>query len=78
MSFTATVEKNMIKLPPGVHLPDGTKVTIEPEQNRDENNGESLRAFLEKFAGCINTGLGDVAENHDHYAHGAPKGADRI
>lgn len=31
MSFTATVENDTIKLPAGVHLPDGTEVTIEPK-----------------------------------------------
>ena len=30
MSITGTVENDIIKLPPGVHLPDGTKVSIEP------------------------------------------------
>jgi hypothetical protein len=32
MSFTASVENDTIKLPPGVHLPDGTEVSIEPRQ----------------------------------------------
>ena len=31
MSFAATVENDTIKLPPGVHLPDGTEVWIEPQ-----------------------------------------------
>jgi len=80
MSFTGTVENDTIKLPPGVHLPDGTKVTIEPAEKRASSADESpsLPAFMEKFAGCVNSGLGDVAENHDHYAHGAPKGTDRL
>ena len=30
MNFTATVENDTIKLPAGVHLPDGTEVTVEP------------------------------------------------
>lgn len=30
MSFTATAENDTIKLPPGVHLPDGTEVTVVP------------------------------------------------
>lgn len=30
MSITAIVENDTIKLPPDVHLPDGTKVNIEP------------------------------------------------
>ena len=31
MSITAIVEKDTIKLPEGVHWPDGTRVHIEPE-----------------------------------------------
>ena len=30
MSITATVENDTIKLPSGVHLPDGTQVHLEP------------------------------------------------
>jgi hypothetical protein len=30
MSITATVEKDMIRLPANVHLPDGTRVRLEP------------------------------------------------
>ena len=30
MSITATVENDMIRLPANVHLPDGTKVRLDP------------------------------------------------
>ena len=30
MSFTGTVERGMVKLPPEITLPDGTEVRIEP------------------------------------------------
>ena len=74
MSFTATVEKDMIKLPPGVHLPDGTKVIVEPEQPAASTDVEpSLFESLREFVGCVDTGLGDLAENHDHYLYGTPK-----
>ena len=69
------VENDTIKLPPGVHLPNGTEVSIEPHTGSPK--AESLSAFLERFAGSIDSGRGDMAENHDHYAHGAPKGIDR-
>ena len=40
MSITAIVENDTIKLPAGVHVPDGTKVSIETvpatEQSADE------------------------------------------
>lgn len=75
MSFIATVEKGTIKLPPGVHLPDGTQVTIEPTQPYPAESAKR-KTFAERYAkyiGCVNTGLGDLADNHDHYLHGTPK-----
>jgi len=72
MSFTATVENDTIKLPPGIHLPDGTEVTVEPRKSPTaEPQGNTLAERLAPFIGCINTGLGDLAENHDHYARGS-------
>jgi hypothetical protein len=50
MSFTATVENDTIKLPLGVHLPDGTAVIILPR----ETAGESARqptGFVRKWGG---------------------------
>jgi hypothetical protein len=45
MSFTGTVENGTIKLPHGVHLPDGTQVTIEP-QARPPQGGVTARQFI--------------------------------
>ncbi len=42
MSITATVHNDPIKLPPGVHLPDGTQVTVEPRTTV----AERLAAFI--------------------------------
>jgi len=36
MSFIGTVENGVVVLPPQVHLPDGTKVRVEPEQPVEE------------------------------------------
>lgn len=68
MSITATVENDTIKLPPGVHLPDGTKVHIEPEGAANKN----ALAWMKEFAGTVQ-GPVDLAAEHDHYAHGTPK-----
>jgi hypothetical protein len=77
MSFTATVEKGTIKLPPGVHLPDGTRVTVEPAIDTPaEAPAQPQQSFAERYAkyvGCVDTGLGDLAKNHDHYLYGATK-----
>jgi hypothetical protein len=81
MSFTAIVENGAIKLPPGVHLPDGTSVTVVPPEAPVKSGEESLPTLYEAFkdfVGCVNSGVGDLAENHDHYAHGAPKGIDKL
>ncbi len=78
MSFTATVENDTIKLPPGVHLPDGTEVIVDPRTAPpEENPSTTLAERFAEFIGCID-GPSDLAENHDHYAHGAPKGVDRL
>lgn len=50
MSITATVENDTIKLPPGVHLPDGTEVTIEPREKSRvlEKAAKAYQALLAK------------------------------
>lgn len=72
MSITAIVENDTIKLPPGVHLPNGTKVHIEPEVTPRQN----ALAWMKKFAGTVK-GPSDMAAEHDHYARGTPKRAPR-
>ena len=66
MSITAIVENDTIKLPAGIHLPDGTKVQIEAEMSPQ-------RSVAERYAGLA--GLADdvptdLARNLDHYIHG--------
>jgi hypothetical protein len=67
MSITATVVNDMIKLPEGTHLEDGTQVVIVPQKRSP---------FLERFQDIIGTegsGIGDLADNHDHYLYGAAR-----
>jgi hypothetical protein len=74
MSFTATVENDMIKLPPGVHLPDGTEVSVEPRA--PAASGGVRKTFAEryeKYVGMADALPEDFALNHDYYLHGAPK-----
>ncbi len=76
--ITATVENGVIRLPEGVELPDGTRVRIEPElegvtANDADQSLPTLAERLEPFIG-IGTDLPpDLALNHDHCLHGAPK-----
>lgn len=77
VSITAIVEKDTIKLPPGVHLPDGTAVRIETEQVAPSEKKENALAWMAEFVGCIDTLPEDFAAEHDHYIHGTPKRAGR-
>jgi len=74
MSITATVENDTIKLPPGVHVPDGTLVEVSvPAQDTVSRDGTTLYDCMKDFIGCIKDGPEDLAAEHDHYAHGTPK-----
>jgi len=67
MSITATVEHDVIKLPKGVHLPDGTEVIVLPREKK-------VGSFAERHAHLIGTegsGVGDLAEHHDRYLTGS-------
>ena len=66
MSITATVENDIIKLPPGVHLPDGTRVRVEPE----EPAGEGALGWMKEFAGSIDSLPPDAAARHTELSHG--------
>ena len=71
MSITGIVENDTIKLPPGVHLPDGTEVRIDaPEAPRPPAGSffESIRDLIGSVEGPE-----DWAAEHDHYIHGTPK-----
>lgn len=69
MSITATVENDTIKLPPGVHWPDGTRVILSPEPS----TARSLAARYASLTGLADDMPSDLARNHDHYIHGAPR-----
>jgi hypothetical protein len=78
VSITATVENDTIKLPPGVHLPDGTEVKVFlPGGSVSPEEETTLYKQLEDFVGCIKDGPEDLAAEHDHYAHGKPRRGSR-
>jgi hypothetical protein len=69
MSITATVEKDIIKLPEGVHLEDGTQVLILPQPRVRQTLAERWA----KYIGCVKDAPPDLADNHDHYLYGSPR-----
>ena len=77
MSITGIVENGAIKLPPGIHLTDGTTVRIELQSPPLEMaaNGKDALAWIGEFVGCLDTLPEDFAVEHDHYIHGTPKRA---
>ena len=67
MSFTGKVTNGAIVIPPGVNLPEGTRVRVEPVPE------ETLAKRLKDVIGRVEGMPPDFAENHDHYIHGTPK-----
>jgi hypothetical protein len=56
-------------------LPDGTDVRVEPV-SREEASGVESPTLAEQFAdviGAVPELPADMAAQHDHYLHGAPK-----
>jgi hypothetical protein len=72
---TVTVEINTIKLPPSVHLSDGTEVTIEATTplRAPQPPSQTLAERYAEFIGIWEDGPADSAAEHDRYASGAPK-----
>ncbi len=69
MSFTGIVENGKVVLPPGVNLPPGTKVRVETVEPQDSSLADSLQEFI----GIFDDLPADLAQNHDHYIHGAER-----
>ena len=69
MSITAVVENDMIKLPPGLHLPDGTVVCIETKAPADRSVAERYATL----AGAAEDMPADLARNLDHFLLGHAK-----
>jgi len=65
MTFIATVKDGKIVVPPGVDLPDGTDVKIEPVKNQP-----TIWEKLEKYEGAVDDLPSDLAANHDKYFRG--------
>lgn len=73
MNITATVENDNIRLPKGVHLPNGTRVIIEPVKSPADVTDSDLGERLKRFVGIADDLPSDLARNHDHYVHGQTK-----
>jgi hypothetical protein len=66
MTYRGTVREGKVELEPGVTLRDGTLVRVEPLTPEDD----PAYGLADE---AVSTGIRDLSEQHDHYAHGTPK-----
>ena len=71
MSFTGKVVNGRIILPPGISLPEGAAVKVEPIEPTPAN--DPLVAAVEKLAKPRPHLPRDYALNHGHYVRGEPE-----
>ena len=72
MVYRGKVEKGVVVFQQPPNLPDGTEVVVEAV----ENKAKKRPTLAEQFADVIGTVPDlppDMAAQHDHYLHGAPK-----
>ena len=72
MTYRGRVKNGVIVLDDSAALPDGTEVQIEPVNGGDEE-GPTLAERLQNVIGIAEGLPPDMAGNHDHYIHGAPR-----
>jgi Rad3-related DNA helicase len=71
MSFEGEVKNGVVVFDEGHQIPDGTRVEVIVRATPQKST--TLRDRLLKLAGTVDDLPSDMARNHDHYIHGAPK-----
>ena len=71
MSYTGKVQNGVVVLPPGVTLPEGVEVKVEPLELLPED--DPFIAAVVKLAKPRPHWPKDYALNHGHYVSGEPK-----
>ncbi len=69
MTYRGTVRNGVVELESAAKLPDGTQVVVEPVSA----GSPSIFEKLARLAGQAKGLPPDLARNHDHYLHGAPR-----
>ncbi len=67
--ITTTFEKGKVVLPLDVDWPDGIRLRVEPI----DDELPTLAELFKDWDGIATDMPSDLALNHDHYLHGAPK-----
>lgn len=71
MTLEGVVQNGMIVLTGDQKLAEGTRVQVIVREVATSKT--TLRDRLLKLAGTVDDLPADMARNHDHYIHGAPK-----
>lgn len=66
----AIYEQGVLRLKEPLAVPDGETVEV-TIRTRDESAWDKLEAILESSR--VDTGIADLAHQHDHYLYGKPK-----
>ena len=76
----AIYEQGVLRLKEPLSLPDGTQVDVTVTSHNEDNepsqvmDGRSWDTLTQLLADCaIDTGVPDLASQHDHYLYGIPK-----
>ena len=77
MTMRGHVKNGGVVLDQPLGLPDGTDVEVDVRPVEAEDEGATLYERLKDVIGIAPGLPQDMAENHDHYIHGTPKGIDR-
>ena len=77
MTYRGHVKNGVVVLDEPAELPDGMAVVVTPVDGSapaasDEERMPTLSERLKDVIGTVE-GPPDLADNHDHYLHGAPK-----
>lgn len=70
MVYRGYVRGGVVVLDPKVELPEGIEVSVELLPPR---SGKTLAERLGDLIGSVSDLPSDMAQQHDHYVHGAPK-----
>jgi hypothetical protein len=75
MVYHGVVRNGVVVLEKGAQLPEGTEVRLEPiaPSGGVAAGGPTLAEQFADIIGTVPDLPSDMAENHDHYLHGAPK-----
>lgn len=71
MSVTGTIKNGVVVLDQPGALPEGAQVEVVLREKQWEPTPLGQR--LLKLAGTVDDLPADMARNHDHYIHGAPR-----